>query len=249
MQGLGDWVAVAPTAFMYRLWTGRLIHQEPQGHAHISFCYSMKTLDLLSVWCAGDVNSPACRASIGRILEEESGQWLLLACIYKMGSCCPPCALWSEMLLMTEEPSGWRDSFCFKKYIISELNLWFGRESSTNVSIPLPAGLRKPPAMPPSNPLARLRRLLSCSLYLRMSENCSQHTHLLCRLTSHWFLVDLFQVTLAHDWPFCINSYFVWKILPSLLHWLPKLPYLSMTEMCPFWPKHAVSGCTRLSTF
>lgn len=95
-RGLGGSIAVAPTMFMRRLWTGRLIHQGFQKQKRISFCYSVKTLVTLSVWYTGGLfcyGPPAHATSVLKILENGSGQWVRLACVCRMSSCCLPHAL------------------------------------------------------------------------------------------------------------------------------------------------------------
>lgn len=206
MQGLGDWAPAAPTAFMYRLWTGRLIHQGPQGHARISFCYSMKTLDLLSVWCARDVNSLACRASTVRCwrvnLNTECYRWASAgwaAVAHPVPSTQKGCS-WLK--------NGRAEGTHSVHKNVSELNLHIGRESPAcaDLSVSLSAcRLFWVTCHNTHDPLARHRRLfiISGSSCLGVHEKKSQVPSTCTSGPDSLPIGSLLvsrKVTLAHNW-------------------------------------------------
>lgn len=106
---------------MCRLRTGRLIHQGFQKQKRILFCYSGKTLATLSVWYTGGwfcYGPPVHGTWILKILENGSGQWVWLACVWRMSSCCLVLALPQKKAAHDcRVLCGWKDTdFVIKKH-------------------------------------------------------------------------------------------------------------------------------------
>lgn len=74
-RGLGGYVAVAPTMFMCRLWTGRLSHQGFQKQKRISFCCCSEDLGhavCLIYWRIVLLWAPSSRD----VSTEDSREWI-----------------------------------------------------------------------------------------------------------------------------------------------------------------------------
>ena len=130
---------------MCRLRTGRLIHQGFQKQKRILFCYSGKTLATLSVWYTGGwfcYGPPVHGTWIPKILENGSGQWVWLPCVYRMSSCCLVLALPQKKAAHDcRMLCGWKDTdFVIKKHH-SLLDGSVGKRAFYTSSVILPASL------------------------------------------------------------------------------------------------------------